>query len=131
VNRNKKQRIPSVPQYQQLKLNQSINQSRTAKSFMMKTTTTRFHPSLSTTAVITRKMTSSFASLFTIFLVVTLLLPTINKIMTGSSITDVKQEQKNPSRAVHTTGEKTSQLLSRRQVLCTATAAMCTPDSNF
>jgi hypothetical protein len=74
-------------------------------------------------------MTSSFASLFTTFLVVTLLLPTINKIMTISSVTNAKQEQKNPSCAVHTADEKTSQLLLRRQALCTATCSnVYTPD---
>jgi hypothetical protein len=74
-------------------------------------------------------MTTSFvASLFTTFLVVTLLLPNINKIMTVSSVTDAKQEQNNPSRALHTADERTSQLLSRRRALATAaTAATCTP----
>jgi hypothetical protein len=74
-------------------------------------------------------MTSSFASLFTTFLVATLLLPNI-KVMIVSSVSDAKQEHHSPhSRAVPTADERTSRLLSRRRALATAaTAATCTPD---
>jgi hypothetical protein len=81
---------------------------------MMKTTTTRFHPSLSTTGAITRKMTSSFiASLFTIFLVMSSLYSTTKIVSYG---TDAKQEQIVPTRAFPSnTDDMTSRLPSRRQ----------------
>ena len=81
---------------------------------MMKTITTRFHPSLSTTAAITRKMTSSFVvSLFTIFLVMSSLHFTTKIVLYG---TDAKQEQIVPTRAFPSnTDDMTSRLPSRRQ----------------
>ncbi len=92
----------------------------------MKTTTTRFHPSLSTTAAITRKMTSSFvASLFTIFLVMSSLHSTIKIASYG---TDAKQEQIVPTRAFPSnTDHMTPRLPSRRQPWSTVISSKADP----
>jgi hypothetical protein len=89
--------------------------------------TANFHPSLSTTAAITRNMTSSFVALFTTFLVVTtLLLPTIK--VGVSSATNAKQVQHIPhhhSRIFRTADDHRTFLpLSRRRALSTTVSSV-------
>jgi hypothetical protein len=86
---------------------------------------TSFHTSLYITAAITRKMTSSFASLFTTFLVISSLHSTIKITLHG---TDAKQEQIVPDRVFPHTHDTTSPLPSiTRQPWSTAISSSVDP----